>query len=157
MKMDTTQKHIQENHNELFTQSVSQMEEFLRNTITDEIKNACPGVMIITLTINEYETLHRLLSESSERKIQDARRAQLRDTTQLYPVLRREVRTCSNNAQRDRASSEQSSELARSQEHARRIINTDLSHEIDQRPIHSEIYDLTYQPEITSLTLNVIR
>jgi len=76
MQMDTTQTHIQENYNDLFAQSVRQMEDFLRNTITDEIKNACPGVMIITLTINEYETLHRLLSESSERKIQDARREQ---------------------------------------------------------------------------------
>ena len=61
----------QGNGDEVNERSVRQMREFLRNTITDEIKRECPGVMIITLTTNEYETLNRLLSESSERRIRE--------------------------------------------------------------------------------------
>lgn len=97
--MDTTQTYIQDNYNETMPPSIAQMQAFLRNVITDEIKNACPGVMIITLTIEEYETLHRLLSESSERKKQDIRQSrehkrrtvktdQLRSTGLTLDVIR---------------------------------------------------------------------
>lgn len=73
--MDNTQLFVPDNYNEIIAESRRKIKEILHNTITDDVKNDCPGMVIIPLSIDEFMTLKRLLSESSERKIQDARRA----------------------------------------------------------------------------------
>jgi len=75
VKMDNTQP-IVDNQENIIAESKRRILEFLNNTITPEVITACPGIVLITLSIDEYTTLKRQLAENYQRKRQNARQAQ---------------------------------------------------------------------------------
>lgn len=64
--MDTA-PFITDNQEQIIIESKRKMLEFLKNNITPEVSTACPGIVLITLSLDEYTILKRLISETYQR------------------------------------------------------------------------------------------
>ena len=74
-------------HDNLFdSSSKSRLREFLDEIITPEIKDECPGVRVLVLTIDEYDMMMGAVRESAERQRAELNRFYESSVSQVPPI-----------------------------------------------------------------------
>lgn len=61
--MATFQNHPNDNYEETIQQSKRQMSQILSNVLTSDVREACPGIALVLLSVDEYIDLMELLNK----------------------------------------------------------------------------------------------